>query len=478
MIKERGYPNEDVMAYAREQEELTRKSLGNPEYLSEEDKQITNDIAWMLRFRLADGAISQGEYDQSIQALSELVPHRNEKDQLMIGDVWVNRGREALIQSRVDAHEADIFEFQGSWARMPVEVKEEIIKQSSLLVEMTSGCTVGCNFCGLAQKGKVTSKLSFDSVKGLIDLYAKKPPSFEIVECDMLYWGTDPFDVKWSDGRSFIDVYDYYKSRMNNGRYLYTSTAIPVGEELKVLQFAYRHIGDIRRGSVNHHYQFRISRTNQNWRRAELINTVIRSLVGELQQSDNLEFSRNRNDTESRATEAEWKKSGPLDTWDVIGPNCKDSVITTPQEVVYVVMQAGSNHRPNGELREPVMGKRLFKLPVYQEKPVAEWASKAIIDAYPDSRYIVFYPDTNGNLQKNEYIDVMDPHRALLRIVAMYTHILSSNKVDQLDSLNFFEKRRLRRLIRDDWKRVNHFLREDNITFRTFKSLFNEYNIV
>lgn len=99
------------------------------------------------------------------------------------------------------------------------------IQRNAGAVELTTGCSLGCSFCGFSAPQLGAEKL------GVLDIFSMAEDSLNTNV--FLYWGSDPFDWEQTlegETYSYADLHrtlKYLYPRL----WLYVSTAIPKGKE-------------------------------------------------------------------------------------------------------------------------------------------------------------------------------------------------------------------------------------------------------
>ncbi len=400
-------------------------------YIAENDafhSEIDRDIAHFVTDRISnDPRLSAQEKFPALDALYVLIPTRNDTGQRIIDGTKIAAPMEKWIASRLLSPEIDIAGQDGSWGKLPDVVKRQILGSSDhMALEMTSNCTVACPFCAYADKGPILAKASFESIVEVLKFFDEnQASSLTYPRRDVFYWGTDPFDIKWAarDGipeRDYRDIAKAHAENTKHNRNLDTSTAVPLGEEMRVLQFAIDLLDSKQPISMDVQRSLRISITDANARRANHILAILRALHP---GAPNLLVNDTRNHIALRGN----KLNQPIDlqSWDVIGPACRDGVIVGVKSVDGMIMQGASNERPNGEVRFPIEsasnGRRRFDIPRMQRAPeftgyedFREMFPPALVDVFIFGSDVEYF-----STQEHTY----DPHRALLRLAAVMRHL-------------------------------------------------------
>ncbi len=420
-------------------ERIADKSLFN----SERDISIAKDILQRLCTRREEGRISEPRYLACLDSLDTLIPKRNEKNWRVIGGISISPVMESTIKSRLTSKEMDVAGKGGSWGSLHPDVKTEIASVANMIIEMTGTCTVKCSFCALSEKGPIERKISFSSLEKILKFYRnnQKIPSYQH-KSDALYWGTDPFDAKWENEKGeeldYSDVAQmYWRIMKGKQRFLYSSTAMPIGEELRILNFADMFLDKKEKEEINSLNNFRISRTNVNEKRVDAIKCILESLHGTLVPSD-IDLSNNRNNNESKAGKKWDEDFDSLSTWDVVGPNCRDGVIVGVDAVTAVVMEASSNERPRGESRFSIVQKSSdgsveYTIPHHRESPNSGDRAETY---YLDTDVTKIKIDKNKSVREVQTI-TDNPHRAFLRMVYAYSTYKGDENIENSDRDDF-----------------------------------------
>lgn len=407
---------------------------------SEVDRKIATDFLIRIHERLVRGVINQETYSKAIDGLNFLIPKQNERGLRVIGDIILTPGRERLIRSRIEAKEVDITAPTGSWGSLPEVVKREIAGVSNFFIEMTDGCTNGCSFCFIAKKRPIREKMSFSGLERLLTFikeYGKLPGHFRTL--DHHYWGSDPFDAKWVVGGQEYDYLDFAKRYWSiigiRKSALFVSTAIPIGEEFRVLRFADFLVNMYRQKLLTDYNCLRISLTNANKLRVEAIVRILEASIDNFSANPStgsdisqiIEISENR-DTNPRRMGSMWRSDLQKVNLNNIIPLCSDTMTIHCHSITGNIMQAASNERPDGFLYVPIMkteysGKRKIYTIVHSRDRVPSEKHFDLIN-YVDQTYpnpqITTIVEEGLNISKDVRTISDDPHRALLRLLDAY----------------------------------------------------------
>lgn len=450
-------------------------------FLSPVDREIANDILDALKKRLKAKEIDIFPYCAAVGALDKLVPIKNQRGYRKIADINITPLMEKTILSRIESEEVDVAAQEGSWGILPGEVRRLIADNCNLLIEMATNCTVRCSFCALANKGAIEKKMSFDSVLAIVKFFHdnQKIPGDRYVT-DGLYWGTDPFDTKWRTGDGELDysnlAEEYWKTAQGKQRDLYTSTAVPIGEEMRVLRFAGIFAQKKKEGEIRSSIPLRISLTNANKERVGCMRVVLEALHGSSVISpDIIEISENRSDKVAMRGNAWTDENQIISTWDVTGPNCRDDVVIGVNSVDGVIMQAASNERPIGEIRFPVMqvseGAARYTIPCHQHK--ANLQSARLNDIYPPSSVVEIEVNNSGSLQVAARTLTEDPHRAFLRMVGVF-HRMAVLRGGKFKDITPADKAEFCKILASEIELVQSYLDlgSDNWSMKAYMKLF------
>ena len=164
-----------------------------------------------------------------------------------------------FYRSAVDIIEAEVpGETPEVLRNFPEPVREELLRQL-FTIELTKGCTVRCDFCGLSAGGKLTGKFAFGDVLKILAeaqrhiIEDKSAPEERQMTPPFLYYATDPYDYRAKDRhgvvRNYADVLTAYRSIW--ARYPFTSTAYPKGAKAALqrsgLQLSRLSLSDVNR---------------------------------------------------------------------------------------------------------------------------------------------------------------------------------------------------------------------------------------
>ena len=334
---------------------------------------------------------------------------------------------------------------EGSLGSLPELVRRIIARKSNLTIEMTRGCTNACPFCPVAEKGPVVEKIRFDNLEKIFRYYKqynKTPKS--LVKPDLLYEGSDPFDVKWIiDGEEYdyLSVVKRYLLTMREYSSLFTSTAVPIGEEFRVFQLADLLLQIYERKLWPDINILRISLTDANANRVAALQSILGALYtnpfrGDKDEKDENEkmgilISANRNRFAKRTGKAWIKGKGQISLRDMYGIWCDDSMIIRLHDVRGRITHAASNERPEGYAIVPV--KHLFKKSGVTRYSIVHFHLNTPFGSrgelykfkkiYSNPRLSVL-DEKSGKWKKKEITLPLDPHRALLRLVSYLDYLI------------------------------------------------------
>jgi hypothetical protein len=394
---------------------------------SEKDRRIAADVAHRLRTAYEKDQLSLAALDRALTSLVALIPVDIGAGKRQLNGKLIAPGMERRIASRLESREVDLATPEGAWGRLPGIVKDRLTCfGAELKMEITSNCTVGCSFCSFADKGPIQTKASFASVEVIMDDYfqrQKRHGGASMTEgriYDAFYWGSDPFDQKWAatetePERDYTDLAKAHQRISAQQRGIFTSTAIPVGEELRVLNYA----DQVLDGSISNQ-SVRFSRTPANTERIDHLMNILTALhpwtYKRLNVTDIVRVAA-RGDV--------WKNKVSASTWDITGPNCRDGTIVGVKGIETSIMQGTSPERPSGEIRAPLEtvkdGVRIFTIPRHAVRPLLD-GTERVNDLYPGIQYDIISIDPEGNKDyATEYVSD-DPHRALLIVAGAWEH--------------------------------------------------------
>ncbi len=390
------------------------------------DRKIAHSLAEELYKRASASYLTTDKYEAAAKSLAALIPVDNGKGKRQINGKTIPPAVERLIASRLSGREVDIAGPAGAWGRLPEIVKQYLTYYgSNMACELTTNCTVGCPFCGLSDKGPIAAKASFDSAVDVMrDFTGRQEVHYTQVRVDTLYWGSDPFDLKWAatettPERDYTDLAQAH-ARLPSGRSraLYTSTAVPLTEELRILRYA-RHFMGLLEG---HRSELRFSRTNANTQRVDHLLHVIEALYP---RAKDITVNDVQDHVAIRGKKWEKTAEGDAVAWDVTGPNCRDGVVIGVNGADAIIMQGASPDRQSGEAREPVGsivdGKRIYTIPTFFFVP--DIGGKGSVGGiYPDVEVNTIEIDAAGNETVITRTIADDPHRWLLRVAGAIQH--------------------------------------------------------
>lgn len=104
-------------------------------------------------------------------------------------------------------------------------------------IQMNTNCSIGCSDCGLGAEPMILEgmpregyAIPWDYFKELIDAHKTKWDGQGVA----LYWRSEPFDYS-SQGKNFLDAYDYFTENVATSIKYLLQTAVPKGSEELVL---------------------------------------------------------------------------------------------------------------------------------------------------------------------------------------------------------------------------------------------------
>jgi len=383
-------------------------------FFSEIDRQLARDLADRLTDKFIVGYLNIASYRSALESLTSLIPTQN-GDHLQIADSVINTGQRRLIESRSTSQEVDVLSPEGCWGSLPEIVKDEITRYGSLKIELTNKCTAMCPFCSYADKGPITRKVSFESAIKLISVVAEQSSSLDYHN---LYWGTDPLDWISVDPtgaeRDYADLVQAYINRVPaDQQRLYSSTAVPLGVEFRVIKLAeilYNQSG------FGQHDNLRISVTDKNQARTTHIKNILHALYEPAAIGQVAGFTPNR--SEHVATRgAALEKLSPADVtpWDIVGPGCMDVVILSPDGISTSTMAATTSENVGGDMRAPLVH-REDDATIYTI-PKAEMIPYRVTQKLGPAEFTVVRVTDAGETSVEKTTRTNDPHRAFLELI-------------------------------------------------------------
>lgn len=397
------------------------------------DREIARGIADDLLATVTKDPSRQKEFLKAAESLILLVPIMNSNGLREIAGKTVTPTLEARISSRLTSPEVDMTNFNSAWNRLPDKVQEAILNEDSLSVEMTAGCTVGCGFCVFAQeKGEISRKLSFNSIIEILSRYAEHHSNSKDFNLINLYYGSDPFDAKWpeldgSGERDYNDLVTAISPLFAEQRAsLYTSTAVPLGEEMRVLNYALTQQSLNILTSLGLDNYLRFSKTKANAARVHEIGNILAFLRPRMAYRINntSDYIAKRGSALQHAKD--WRP------WDASGPDCRDGVTIGVNSVDALYLLGASATNPNGSHRVPVetitvdesgYAHHLYRWP--REYNASTSHKEPFTDFYPptvENLYELVYDD-KGNLVERTLHSIRmlsDPYRNLARLAAAH----------------------------------------------------------
>lgn len=411
---------------------------------------------------------------EAVAALDLLVPRRNPDGTRQIADRRINQKLEALIASRIYSREISLLGQDGAWGGLPAVVRGAIQRSGNigLFLEATNKCTVMCDFCGLSEKGEITTKVDFWSVIEMIRGYYHDSLQLGIYESqlpvDGLFWDTDPFDARWynpsrGEDLDYGDVLEKHAEICGLKRAMFTSTAVPVGEELRVLRALLWFLQAKSEGKIHRWTEFRFSLTDTNEYRLKQILTIAEAFHRNLEQLFGVVVTSNKKD-HSFLAGARTGKFEKATFADVVGVNCRDGLIFSTKGPECVTMVGTSTERPSGEVRWPARSvlpdERIrYEIPTnYYRDDITN--DPNLENYYPNVvvQMVTLEPDHDPVFEWKTIKE--DPHRCFLRAAAItYYHLAKSGKY-QWDpkSLSQIQKETFRRRIGRDLEVVRRHL--------------------
>ena len=446
---------------------------------SDKDHEIALHYADRIEALFAAGSIDGFTYENAAFALRKLIPLDNENGRSINGKLLAP-GTERRIASRLTSEEIDIAGPDGSWGKLPKAVKRWLTfwdPKANIAIEPSSHCTVGCSFCSIATIGPLTKKASFDSIITVVDEFAGMQKTYKYRTPDTLYWGSDPFDLKWAatdttPERDYTDLLRaYLELPSTRGREVFTSTAVPLGEELRILAFA----DALTNGSLprNNDLSLRISRTTANTGRVDHLQRLLELFNPGKELPINIDKPIN---PAARGRRLE-KPQDSIRPWDILGPNCRDGVIIGVTAVESTIMLGASPERPKADPRVPIetinKKRRTYRIPGNHFKP--EVTDKK---PYADVKWSVITVNEKGraihrSVEKTKH----DPHRALARLALGIDRIDALVETDQFTPKALAKARRRHRadlrLLQKHTRTTDNWVMERVLDMYTERGLFS-----
>lgn len=131
------------------------------------------------------------------------------------------------IKERYSQKPVDLGEMLASYSHS----ERLLIAENLGGIQLTDGCTVGCEWCGINALRRTTTAFSFDS----IGTFLTETDGHLLAE-PTLYFASDPFD--WNDGDyTYLDLHPMVSFYLPQRQGSYISTAVPLGSEFSILKF-------------------------------------------------------------------------------------------------------------------------------------------------------------------------------------------------------------------------------------------------
>jgi hypothetical protein len=93
------------------------------------------------------------------------------------------------------------------------------------IVQLTTGCTVGCPDCNFNASKNIRSKLSWDAINEIVDRFGDSLRENDVI----MYYASDPLDWEDIQGRDYFDVQEMIFEK--TGFLPEVTTAVPKGKE-------------------------------------------------------------------------------------------------------------------------------------------------------------------------------------------------------------------------------------------------------
>jgi hypothetical protein len=255
--------------------------------------------------------------------------------------------------------------------------------------------------------------------------------------------------------------------------FLFTSTAIPVGEEFRILRFADGLLRGYEQNGLSLYNALRVSLTNRNYARAGAISAVLSGLhtdfaPGKERYIKNVAvgfcITDNRDD-DPIPFGNKWNLNGTdIEICDMIGLNCKDDVWIGVHAIENTYMGGISNEWPTGRMVFPVAGtdakgNRQYTVVHHYNDPY-NMKNADVHHLYPDPPMTKI---TIHGKQVNKKIETIkdDPHRLLSRLVAGLEYF--GSKYDkEWQQFTKSEKDEYRKTFSREIRIIRNYLNETN----------------
>ena len=437
--------------------ERTQERIETGAFHSEIDRKIASNVLNTLRVRGEYFLLSLDEVAEGAAALNLLIPQRDESGLRRIGNRILTPQHERAIASRLDCPEVDITAPDGAWGKLPETVKQAIASNNSpCLIELTDSCTVRCSFCDFANKQPtIGSKVSFESALQVVNYFDQAQQSRGCTVWDSFYWGTDPFEAKWKgregeEEKDYFDLAEDYYWIFGEQRQIATSTAVPIGEELRVLRFAIEKIGG----------NLRLSRTKTNKEQLDAIKRITEILgIPTVFNGDERGIAVNNITKRESLTGKRWQTAQDVGLFDILFPQCQDGTVISPRSVDRIAMTGCSPEKPNGQDRAPVGfeegGRMVYEIVMPYKSPHYDGTDE-LHKMFPDVQ-IVRLDEANAFRAEDPQPVENDPHRHFLRLAGAFNYFLILRRVNKLDAVLGVDKYAFNKLFTDSYQLVEAY---------------------
>lgn len=450
---------------------------------SEVDRGIATSLLDRIEERFNRGRIRPDVFTRALGALDALIPRINQNGRRQIDDISISPALENIIRSRLNSREFDVMASDGAWGSIPDIVKKTILHHNRLTMEITNRCTVACPFCASANKGPIEEKMSFDSVIGLLAYFQENQTTPFENNSFALYYGTDVFDAKWKTKDGEVDIADLALKFWGMNQFInwgiHVSTAVPVGEELRVLRFADLFLTQKLKGRIDLTNSFRISTTDKNESRVNNIKIILEALHILPAQSSTIEISDNRSEKPLLQGKAWDHPDREIQETDILNINYVDDIVINPRRVDGVIMYAASNEKPTGDERFPIAIQdgsiKRYMIPHHYRRP--HMFDITVKNLYPDPTVTCI--TIQGNTIGVEEKVLINPHRAFLRIIGFYYYFCKKRGIG-IGKMTEKSISSFRSLIASDANIVKEYLTTgaDNIAMKTYLDMFIKAGLI
>ena len=389
------------------------RDIEQGDFHSELDREIAAGVVNEIESVADRRQLGPEAYEGALDSVRALVPQVGDDGFRHIAGTRLTKKHEERIASRLKSAEIDMNSETGTWGGLPEPVKLHLARHGEgLNIEPASHCTVGCSFCVFANHGPIAAKASFGSILDIVEYFYKHQRlNGPRAVTDTLYHGSDPFDLKWQETnyeRDYTDLGAAYRQIVGPGRELFTSTAVPLGEEWRVLRYL------IDKFDREDKESFRFSITNGNHERIKHIANII-NFLDERQTKQLMAHSHVENAEFIVRRGQSFLKQDEFRLRDIYGPESADRVVIGATAIRGVVLRGATMSYPYGytqyRLGLPVNGGRRYSIPRY-------YRATDDLDGsfYPPAIIDHLIVSSDGSVIEQTEVQRHDPFRALLRV--------------------------------------------------------------